>query len=48
MRIYRNGFLPALQERVDLDQIPAFLGGESKAPWPYGDGGDLPNTKGED
>ena len=40
------GFLEAIAEYVDAEQVPEFLGGGG-APglWPSGDGGDVPESK---
>jgi len=46
MLIFRSGYLPRLQEHVDLQQIPAFLGGTSRERWPHGEGGDVPDSGG--
>jgi hypothetical protein len=38
-----DSFLEEVQEYIDPDQLPAFLGGTNPTPWPYGDGEGLPN-----
>ena len=42
------GFLKELEKHVALDQVPAFLGGVAKDPWPYAAGGDVPVGAGKD
>ena len=34
-----KSWLKAMQKQIDLDQIPEFLGGTNKTPWPHGEGG---------
>ena len=35
-----------LSKHVDLDQVPSLFGGSSAAPWPFAEGGDVPNGAG--
>ena len=39
-------FLAELSKHVDLDQVPSLFGGSSAAPWPFAEGGDVPNGAG--
>ena len=41
-------FLRELEKHVALDQVPAFLGGGARDPWPYAEGGDVPKGAGKD
>mgnify|MGYP001981377440 CR=1 FL=1 len=39
-------FLAELSKHVDLHQVPSLFGGSSAAPWPFAEGGDVPNGAG--
>lgn len=41
-----DDFMAELTSRVDLDQIPKWCGGQAEERWPYGEGGELPDTTG--
>eukprot|EP00931_Biecheleriopsis_adriatica_P047914 TRINITY_DN27657_c0_g1_i1.p1 TRINITY_DN27657_c0_g1~~TRINITY_DN27657_c0_g1_i1.p1 ORF type:complete len:423 (-),score=87.49 TRINITY_DN27657_c0_g1_i1:21-1253(-) len=39
-----SDFIDKLQEEVDVQQIPSWAGGQSSVPWPYGEGGEVPDN----
>mmetsp|Transcript_81540 Transcript_81540/g.214070 ORF Transcript_81540/g.214070 Transcript_81540/m.214070 type:complete len:433 (+) Transcript_81540:80-1378(+) len=46
MKICSGDYMKTLLEYVDIEQVPAFLGGKSTEPWLYGEGGDVPDSTG--
>ena len=41
-----DAFMAELTTRVELDQIPAWCGGQATEPWPYGEGGEIADSSG--
>jgi len=42
-----DDFMAELLSRVDIDQVPQWLGGTAATPWPYGEGGSVPAGAGK-